>query len=43
MLISSRSGALVFKRINITKFVKKYKELYEDFGLGEKEKIKRFL
>lgn len=43
MLIPGELGALSFKKINITKFLKKYEELSADFSLSESEAIKRIL
>ena len=43
MLISSGLGASSFKKINIIKFLKKYKELNANFGLSKPKAVKRIL
>lgn len=43
MLILGKLSAPSFKKINITKFLERYKELSANFGLSKPEAIKRVL
>jgi hypothetical protein len=41
MLILGGLRASAFEGLNVTEFIERYKELYEDFKLLKRERIKR--